>query len=390
MLGGVVFAGVCSSFAFMLAERGEGASTISNILSATVVYGLKFAISPFVKNWFVRYADEDDFSYIKWALCGLQFVILILMSSLGLFANGGDTWLAWITVFTLIVIISPIDVACAHIKLIAFKRESLGFTTSIENIGFRVGLFISGAFTLYIASTVGWRTSFLITCIIPVVLSSLSTIFMRKIKYVEYTEFGPTSSVKDIAIFLWNFLKEHRTFLIAIVIISFKFSDSCINALKSVFLYSIGVDKVTFANISHSIGIIATITGSCIAGVILAKKGVGECIRLSLILQGVASVLFLFLANFKVDMVCIAILINISTLIFGFSCIILRTYLAEESQKDANIYISFLSIGSLLRTVSCNIGGFIADNFSWENMYILCIMSVVPGLYICAKYPIKK
>jgi PAT family beta-lactamase induction signal transducer AmpG len=389
MLGGVVFAGICSSFAFMLAERGESASAISGVLSATIVYGCKFVISPFIRNWFIKLAEEG-FSRVKISLCSLQFAIWILLAMLGLFAKEGDIWLAWTLVFVLVSMISPIDIACAHVKLVAFKKEALGPTTSIENIGFRLGLFISGASILYVASAIGWRLSFMVTCSIPVALSIVSTIFLQRIQHSEGDKPSATSSLKDIAMFFLRFLKSHKTLLTVVVMLSFKFSDSCINALKSVFLHSIGIDRVTFASISYSIGIIATITGSCIAGILSAKIGISKCIRLSLILQGCAAALFLLLASFRVDIICIAFLINISTLIFGFSCITLRTYLAEESRKDANIYIFFLSIGSLLRTVACNIGGSIADNLSWQAMYTLCIVSVVPGLYVYTKYLTKR
>jgi PAT family beta-lactamase induction signal transducer AmpG len=309
---------------------------------------------------------------------------------LGLFANNGSMWLAWIIIFIITIFISPIDIACAHIKLVAFKDGALGLTTSIENIGFRIGLFISGALILYVASIVGWAISFMITCAIPVILSIVSTISIRSIESKGSVELTPTSSVKDVAMFFINFLKKHSTLIVAAVMVSFKFSDSCINSLKSVFLCSIGIDKVTFASISYLIGIAATIIGSSIAGIMYAKVGIAKCIKLSLALQCAASFIFIFLASFKVSVVCVAALINISTLIFGFSCITLRTYLAEEARRDANVYISFMSIGSLLRTVSCSVGGAIANAFSWKIAFALCAASIIPGFYIYTKQLIKK
>jgi PAT family beta-lactamase induction signal transducer AmpG len=414
MLGGVVFAGVCSSFAFMLAERGESPSTISAVLSATIPYGLKFMISPFVRNYLIRFTekksaekksaekksygersaeekfDEKKFNRIKVALCCLQFCVFALLSTLGLFAESGPLWLAWLVVFTTTLMIAPIDIACAHIKLVSFKEGALGLTASIENIGFRIGLFIAGAFILYVASMVGWGSSFMLTGAVPFALSIISTTLLRNIGTCENVEFSQMSSARDIAMFFVGFLKRHGTLIITIMMISFKFPDSCINGLKSVFLCSIGIDKITFASISYSIGIVATIIGSSIAGILYAKVGIEKCIRLSLILHCVASALFLFLASFKVSVACVAAMINVSTLIFGFSCITLRTYLAEESRKDANVYISFISIGSLLRTISCSIGGAITNTFSWKIMFATCIVSAVPGFYIYTKHIIKK
>ncbi|MDR0630530.1 MAG: MFS transporter [Holosporales bacterium] len=388
VLSGLVFAGIYSGFSFMLAEKGENSFVISAILSATIPYSFKFIISPFIRNWFTRFS-KDKFCYVKMTIIALQVFIFFLFSLLGFFHRGQVFWIVWAEIFLLTAAIIPIDIICVHIKLVSLEKRELGIVTAIESTGFRVSTFVFPTLILYLADTMGWEKSFLVIGIVPTMLSILATIFVSKIEYAAKA--SKSFSIKELALFYWKFLKRHRALLVIILMISFKLTDSSVNSLKTIFFNSFyHIGKIEFAKIAYTFGFFSTLIGGVVAGWLLSKVDIKKCITISLILLYVILTLFLMASNFKTliesmlnPLLPLALLINIATCSFSFSGIILRTYLAEESHKDANIYLLLLSIGSLLRNILCFIAGMIVNNYSWNIMFILCFVSVIPGLYVC-------
>jgi hypothetical protein len=78
--------------------------------------------------------------------------------------------------------------------------------------------------------------------------------------------------------------------------------------------------------------------------------------------------------------VALAIIINVSTIIFGFSNVVFRTYAAEEAYGDVNIFVLIISIGSLYRIFATKMGGIMVDISSWQMVFIMCLLSNIPGL----------
>lgn len=372
----------------MLSERGVNITTISTILVATIPYAWKFAISPFIKNIIVKFSNAR-FDIVKTIAYVSQFLILLSFSSLGLFNKTGSLILAGICIFIITVCISIHDIICAHIKLSAFETRDLGMVSSISNTGFRIGMLIAGACMLYLAESVGWKFAFSTVSLVAV-LATISTLFIPRIRQSSIAIKQETiASVNKYISITIDFFKKYGVFLLIITLVSFKFSDNCISLLKPLFLRTIGVDKIKFANISQVPGVFTMIFGGILAGILTYQIGTKTCIKLSFYLQAFASAFFVFLSYFEVSLLFIATLVNISSLIFGFTNVIFRTFISEESKKDVNIYMMLMSIGSLIRIASYYIGGFIVDTYSWHLVYAVCIISNIPGIYLYTKLSIK-
>lgn len=388
LLSGIVLIGINSSFSLMLSERGVKITTISTILVATIPYAWKFVISPFVKNIIVKFSDAK-FDIVKTIAYISQFLILLSFSTLGLFNQSGSLILAGVCIFLITVAISIHDIISAHVKLTEFESRDLGMVSSISNTGFRIGMLISGACMLYLAESFGWKFAFFLVSLVAFIVT-ISTLFIPRIRQNEDAiKKESFVSLKKYVLITVDFFKKYGVFLLIITLISFKFSDNCISLLKPLFLRTIGVSKITFANISQIPGVFTMIFGGIIAGIATYKIGTKTCIKLSFYLQAFASSFFLFLSYFDANLAIIASLVNASSLIFGFTNVIFRTFIAEESKKDVNIYMILMSIGSLLRIASYYIGGFIVDTYSWHLVYVICIISNIPGIYLYTRLSIK-
>lgn len=377
LLSGLILIGVCSSFSLMLSEKGVGVSSITNLLLTTIPYSWKFAISPFIKNIIIKYNSNNILKLISLLS---QIVIFIAFSSLGLFEDK-NLWLAGLLIPFLIIAVCVHDIVRAYIKLVIFKTEDLGIISAVENTGFRIGMFIAGACIIYIANLTNWTIAFVITgCVVT--FSTISTLFMK----IENTSDLPKNlrenSIKEYIKSCFEFLKEYKIIILISVIISFKLTDSCISVLKPMFLRYLGVSRLDFANITHLGGIFSMIISGIVAGSLLYKIGMKSCIRITFLFQMIASLIFMYFSAFKSDILAITILVNVATFIFGFSSVVFRTFVAENSRRDVNIYATLLSFGSLIRILSYSFAGAIVDQYSWGTIYFICLLSNIPGYFL--------
>ncbi|MDR3224286.1 MAG: MFS transporter [Holosporales bacterium] len=375
LLSGVVLLGTSQAFSFMLAERGIDVATITRLMLASIPYSWKFAISPFTKNIIVKY------SYLKSITCIAHLLVLIGLILIGIFAASGSLVLLGIIVFITVTAVSVQDVVRAYVKLKSFEQNELGIITSIENAGFRIGMFLSGAGLLYIADSFSWKVAYVFISL-TALIAAISTVLIPNLKHTEREDIY---SIKKYIKTCAKFFKNSGILLLAIMIISFKFADSSINCLKGCFLHSLGINKLLFANISSVLGMFIMMISGGIAGGLIYKIGNTKCVKLSLLANCMASTIFIFLSLHKVNVFSLTILINTATFIFGFSNVVFRTFIANHSNGDVNIYTILLSVGSVVRILSYSIAGVIASKFSWPIMFAVCLILNIPGVIVFSK-----
>jgi MFS family permease len=276
-----------------------------------------------------------------------------------------------------------------HIKLVLFDSTNLGLVSAIENAGFRVGMFIAGACLVYLANALNWKFAFLISSAC-VFLSTFSVMFAKINRKQHYDAKNESKNLKEYFSFCIKFLRRYAVLILLAVMISFKFTDGCINVLKPAFMLHLGISKLEFANITHLAGLFTTIISGIVAGVITCKIGTQKCIKLTFVMQILTSIAFLYLSSFKTNLITIAALVNIATFTFGFSNVIFRTFTAEEAKKDINTYTILLSIGSIIRIASYSIAGWTVEHYSWHLIYFLCVVSNIPGIFLYSKLRSKK
>jgi PAT family beta-lactamase induction signal transducer AmpG len=374
----------------MLTEMNIGVAAVSYVLLATIPYSWKFVLSPFVKAIILRHTDRI-YAVKKIALVS-QLLVFLGFTSIGFYDRSGSLVLLCGIVLLTVVSVSVHDIVRTYVKLSVFDMRDLGIATSVENVGFRIGMLLAGACLLYTANVVGWRMAYVMVGA-SALLIVLFTFLMSGLEQQMFKDQEASSDGKHaLAGYIRTcvtFFRSNGLLLLVSIMLSFKFADSCINCLKGAFLHSIGIGKLMFANISHIAGVFVMIASGTFAGVLISKIGSRKCVAASFFGHCLASIIFMFLAGNKVDTLTLTLLVNASTFVFGFSCVVFRTFIAEQSNGDVNICAVLLSVGSVFRILSCSLGGFIAENFSWPTAYLICLVANVPGLITYAKFYTK-
>ena len=383
LLSGLVLIGICSSFALMLTETGLDTSSITQILLATIPYSWKFILSPFVKEIFTKYKNSK-IDVIKFISYISQFCIFLGFSSLGYF-HGGNLTRAFYVICLIVLFTSVHDIVREHIKLSLFEQKDLGIVTAIENTGFRFGMFVSGVVIVYAANTWNWKVAFFSAAFV-VLGTTVSTFFIKNYKEAYAFEHDNSKHIfKNYIYKCYDFFISNKIFIILVILISLKLSDITINILKPMFIHFLGVNRIEYANMVHLYGALTMSLGGIVAGLALSKISMVKCIRFTLISQIANCLFFVYLSVSKNNLLWITILINCASFIFSFSNVVFRTLVALISNRDVNIFTLLLSLGSLIRICAYSFSGKLVDNFSWEFVYLLCLLSNIPGYLLCRR-----
>ncbi|MBR1944338.1 MAG: MFS transporter [Alphaproteobacteria bacterium] len=374
-LGGVVFLGITSSFSLMLYENGFKLKQISLIMLATLAYSWKFLLSPYVKKIIQNYSIK------KFAIL-LQILILILFSTLGIFSYYKNIAWAFINVLCLATITATHDIICSYVKLNNFEKKEFGLVGAVSNTGFRIGILLSTGILLYLASKLGWKYSYLY-CLLPVIVCSMISVFYLKIKAVNKEEKEYKSPIKNLIQSIIVFYQKYPILIILIIVFSFKVSDSSINATKVMLLAHLNIDKVTIANICQIPGVFALIGGGFLAGIATYKYNISNCLKYSLILQLLVCMLFYYISISDSNLLKMTIVLNIASLIFGFSNVMYRAFVDNISNGDINVNTSLGSIGPLFRTLITSASLVLLEHTGWSMFYMLCGLATVPGILLC-------
>ena len=382
-LGGVVFLGITSSFSLMLYESGFKLRHISLIMLSTLAYSWKFLLSPYVKKIIQNYS-------IKKFTVLIQILVFILFSTLGIFAAYKNIIVACVNVLLLATVTATHDILCAYIKLNNFEKKDLGLVAAVSNTGFRLGVLLSTGILLYLAEKIGWKYSF-IYVITPIIILSILSVFLLNIKQVEINkEEENKSPIKNLIQSIIAFCKQYPVLLILLIVFSFKISDSSINATKVMFLSYLNINKVTIANICQIPGTFALIIGGFLAGIVTYKYNISNCLKYSLLLQLFVCLLFCYISITSGNIWRMAAILNVASLIFGFSNVMYRAFVDNISNGDINVNTSLGSIGPLFRTIISSGSLLLLEYTNWNVFYMLCAIATIPGIVICSQKKYQK
>lgn len=379
IIAGLVLMGVNSSFFGMLYENGINLRSMSIIPIATAPYSLKFIISPYIKNFIC----SKKISLVKLVKL-IQVIILILFSTLGFIANNMPV--TTLNIFLLTLSVSVYDILATHIKLMVFNSNEFGMVTAFSTMGFRIGMLIGGGGLAYLAYYFGWQSGFFLAisaliflnmCLIPKTLD--------KCTICPETCDELRTGTKELINLIKNFVTSSIAIGIIFLILSIKIPDTSLHTTKQMFLLFRGFDKIEIANMSQIPGVFAMIVGGLIGGATTYKQPINKCLFYSLIFFAISCGLFCYLNYVHLGVWLTGLILTVSSLSCGFLNVTFRTFVDKYSQKDVNKNTLLISLGSLFKVVFGSISLLIANNNHWVLLYMLCMLSTIPGLIVSLK-----
>ncbi len=401
---------VFGTLSFWLREAGVGRSTIGFLSWIVLLYGFKWVWAPLVDRlplpWLTRHFGRRR----AWMLLAQTMVILgLVMMAL----TDPQESLVSLALFALLVAFAS---ASQDIVIDAYRIESVeprmqGVMASGYMIGYRLAMIVAGAGSLAVAALFdpdpetyhysSWFAAYLVMAafmlvgvITTLVISEPSTskAMTESLLRPFEDEWQPRSArfaawLQDavIAPFVEFALRYRwRALLLLVLIASYRVSDIVLGVVANVFYVDMGFSKEEVATITKFYGVVMTLVGAVLGGVLVNQFGVMRILLLGAVLAAGSNLLYALLATVGKDITLLAFVISADNLSGGLATAAFIAYLSGLTNVaySATQYALFSSVMLLFPKFLGGFSGVMVDHIGYPEFFILTAAMGLPVMLL--------
>lgn len=381
---GLPFLLILSTLSVWLSESGVSKTMIGIFAWVSAPYALKFLWGPLVDRYKLPILYKRFGLRRSWMLLA-QICLVITLLCLG---NTDPLNNIKFTLFfaLLVGICSAIqDIVIEAYRIEILPAEQIGLGASASVLGYRLGMLCSGAGTMTIAALWGsWFFAY--SCVAFCMLVGIITTLRCNEPQINRSMQSVTivASIK-------SFIKSRDWQIIIPFILSYKVSDTILNVMSMPFLLEIGFNKLEIAYVAKTFGICAMIFGGFAGGILLLKQSLRQNLVTCVVLQAIASALFILQAQLGHDISFLFFAMGVENFACGMSQVALIAYMSHlcSLQNTALHYAILSSFASFVRVGFSAVAGYFADICGWPQFYAIVCVSCVPSLLLllfCVKH----
>ena len=174
-------------------------------------------------------------------------------------------------------------------------------------------------------------------------------------------------------------------FLILALVATFRISDVVMGVMANVFYLDLGFEKEEIGRITKFFGLIVTIGGGFVGGLLTARYGVMKTLFLGGILVAVTNALFAVLAGMGPKIWMLAAVIAADNLSAGIASVAFVAYLSSLTSKGytATQYALFSSMMLLLPKLIAGYSGMVVEAVGYAQFFIgSAMIGIIPLILI--------
>lgn len=338
-------------------------------------YVLKFLWAPFLDRFQIPVLGRRK----GWMII---FQILILLSILGLSMSNPNTNLTAVIgwAFCIALFSASQDVVVDAYRREIMPDEELGLASSLYVNGYRLAMIVSGSLALNMADKMPFSNVYQIMalCMIPAILFTI--IAPKENHHVKIP-----SNMKEAVIGpLQEFLTRKGAFIVLLFILLYKVGDSMAANMTTPFILQLGYSKSDLGNVAKLFGLVSTIIGGLIGGVMMLKYNMKWSLVFFGLLQAVSTIGFAVLPSMPITLSSLAIVIAFENLASGMGTAAYAAYMASLTNKQftATQYALLTALMGVPRVILASPTGKMAEVLGWEIFFVVCTLIAIPGLLL--------
>ena len=172
--------------------------------------------------------------------------------------------------------------------------------------------------------------------------------------------------------------------VILLLIGLYRIADIVMGVIANVFYADIGFDKKEIANITKVFGLLMTILGGFLGGLLSVRFGLMPILFVGALLTAVTNILFALLAQIGADINMLAVVIAADNLSAGLASAVFVAYLSSLTNISftAIQYAVFSSLMTLLPKLTAGYSGSMVDSMGYEWFFIMTAILGIPVLFL--------
>ncbi|MHA1536650.1 MAG: AmpG family muropeptide MFS transporter [Alphaproteobacteria bacterium] len=398
---------ILATLSFWLREIGISRSAIGFFSWVGLAYALKFLWAPLVDRIPLPFLTRLLGQRRSWMLLAQ---IGVIGGIVGIATTDPRTGLLATVGFATLVAFSS---ATQDIAIDAFRIESApddqqGYLAAAYQYGYRVSIILAQAGALYMAAIHSWRFAFFVLAA-SMGIGVVTVLLVREPDHPVDAETDAREHeladevarrghlgrhAKRIAAwfsgavagpFIDFFARNGWMALVVLALVgTFRLSDFTLGVMANPFYVDIGFSKIEIANIAKGFGLIMTLIGVGLGGVLVFRFGIMAMLLVSAILLTATNLLFAVLAMVGPELWMLAITISGDNVAAGISGTVFIAYLSSLTNRTytATQYALFTSIMSLLGKLVAGFSGVVVDATDWVTFFLYASTLGIPSILL--------
>ena len=277
------------------------------------------------------------------------------------------------------------DIAIDAYTVEVLHAEEQGVAVGARTALYRSAMFVSGGVAITLAGLWSWPAVFVLLALLYLPLMLVTF----KAPRPEIDRVAAPASLRDA---VWepfvSFLTRARALEILAFVVLYKLADNLAGALVRPFLVHIGFNDFDLGIATATIGLVATLVGTFLGGVLTTAMGLGHALWAFGILQIASNLGYVLIADVGVNRPLMYGAMAFESLTSGmgtgaFGVLLLRM---TQKQLSATQYALFSSLFALPRILAGPVTGVTVDAIGWHDFFVLTMVIGIPGMVMLQRF----
>ena len=382
------------TLSYWLAEIGVSLTAIGLFGLVRTSYSLKFIWAPLIDRLPIPVLTARLGRRRSWALT-IQLLLALAILALGLTDPRTGPAMTALAAVVVAFLSASQDIVIDAYRIELLSAEEQGAGAAATQWGYRFGMLASGAGALYAASFGGWHFAYALMAALMGV--GMITVWLTpEPGGIRPPEALPGATAAErvrewlaravVAPFSDLFERNGAVLFVAIgaFIVLFKFGDALAASMSNPLYVALGFTKVEVATISKVYGVIATLAGVALGGIVVARLGVFRALLICGGLQALSNLMYALQVWAGHDLVMLAFTIGGENLTGGMASAAFVAYLSNLCSREftATQYALLSSMATVGLNVLAASGGALAEALGWIPFFVLATLFCLPSLVL--------
>lgn len=383
-----------ATLAIRLAELGISLTAIGLFTLVRFSYSFKFVWSPLIDRLPLPGITTRFGRRRGWALV-IQAALALAILALGFTDPSENPWPTVIAAIIVAFLSASQDIVIDAYRIELLRPEEQGAGAAATQWGYRFGMIASGAGALYAATFGGWAFAYALMAALMAVgmltvwrtpepdaagaLEPLpgETAAARVVAWLQRAVVAPFADIFSRG-------GVAGALLILLFVVLFKVGDAIAGTMSNPLYVRLGFTRDEIATIVKIYGVIATLVGVAIGGVIVLRFGVFRALLIGGVLQMLSNVVYIVLVWAGHDLAVLAMAIGVENLTSGIGSAAFVAYLSGlcNIAFTATQYALLSSLATTGVNILSASGGYLADELGWVRFFIASMIMALPGLLL--------
>jgi PAT family beta-lactamase induction signal transducer AmpG len=271
------------------------------------------------------------------------------------------------------------------------NRDQQAPGAAMITAGYRIGMLVSGAGSLFIAAYAGWFAAYatmaaLLGVGLLVFLLGPEPKVSTQISIAVGSGWHAISQAFATAVIgpFRDFMHRPLWPVILIAIFGYKLGEAMAGVMSTPLYISLGFSLPEIAAASKIFGFFSIVAGALLGGVVTTRWGIRRSLILCGILQSVGNLFFVLQAMKGHQIGYLALCVTAENLTGGMALTALVTYLSSLCSPGftATQYALLAALASVGRTVVASLGGALSVKIGWAPFFLLTSVVALPAIFL--------